>query len=232
VAYASIDNQPRWPGAVAAVAVQGALGLLIVLGLSGELGSDEANRQPALVAFDQPPPSPRPTPTAEPAAPEPAGAPSAAKARAAPREAPEPKIALAEPSPAATKAGSGTSRDDGRADLGGSGTGTGGSGLGAGGGGAATSPPVRVAGGISDRDYPRSAAERGAAGTVAISFRIRRDGRVDDCTVLRSSGDGALDSLTCTLVERRFVYRPARGPSGEARETTERTTFTWGVRGR
>jgi periplasmic protein TonB len=219
VAYASIDNQPRWPGAVAAVAVQGALGLLIVLGLSGELGSDEANRQPALVAFDQPPPSPRPTPTAEPAAPEPAGAPSAAKARAAPREAPEPKIALAEPSPAATKAGSGTSRDDGRADLGGSGTGTGGSGLGA-------------SGGISDRDYPRSAAERGAAGTVAISFRIRRDGRVDDCTVLRSSGDGALDSLTCTLVERRFVYRPARGPSGEARETTERTTFTWGVRGR
>jgi protein TonB len=237
MAYAGSADQRRWPGALAALLVQGLLAMFVILGLAGRHSSNLQEREPTLVAFDQPSPQPEPEPKPSPAAsrPEPAGGPAAAKAKPAAREAPPPKVVIAQPSPAATRAGSGTAADAGSAALGGTGTGTGVAGTGPGGGGSgagAVTAPVRIAGGLGDRDYPRSAAARGAAGTVAISFRVRRDGRVDDCSVLRSSGDRELDSLTCALVERRFVYRPARGPEGDPRETTLRTTFTWGVRPR
>ncbi|WP_208734777.1 energy transducer TonB, partial [Corallococcus praedator] len=32
---------------------------------------------------------------------------------------------------------------------------------------------------------------------------------VTDCRVTRSSGNPALDRLTCSLIERKFRYRPA-----------------------
>jgi protein TonB len=89
---------------------------------------------------------------------------------------------------------------------------------------------MRIAGALSDRDYPREAAAVNAGGTVAVSFRVRADGGVDSCRVLGSSGYAQLDGLTCALVERRFRYRPARNMAGEPIATTLRTTFTWGTR--
>lgn len=231
MAYAS-SQQRRWPGLLAALIAQGGLALLVIFGLSTRFGAEDGLREPALVSFDQPSPTPEPPPSPAPREPGPAGAPAAANPDAAPREAPPARVVIAEPSPAASRAGAGNAPDAGSGGPGGTGSGNGGSGTGTGGGGGAVTPPVRVSGGISDRDYPRDAAARGAAGTTAISFRVRRDGKVDNCSVLRSSGDAALDALTCSLVERRFVYRPARAPSGEPRETTLRTTFTWGVRSR
>lgn len=241
MAYATAANTRRWRGAVAAAVVQAGLAVLIVKGLAAHYAGDRGDATPPLVAFDQPPPQPPPPPPPPP--PEKAkevpkeagGAPPAPKA--APREAPKPKIAIAPPRPAAPVAGDGNAQQSGLgpagtgSGAGGSGSGTG-TGSGSGSGGGVTSGPVRVAGGISDRDYPRWAASRGAAGTVGISFRVRSDGRVDRCAVIGSSGDGELDGLTCELVERRFVYRPARDAAGNPRDTTLRTTFTWGVRGR
>lgn len=239
MAYATADNTRRWPGALAAAVVQGSIAFLVVKGLAAHYAADQAADSPPLVAFDQrepePPPPPPPPPKAKPEREEAGGARPAPKA--APREAPRPKVALAPPRPAAPVAGNGNAQQSGLAQAGsgsgagGSGSGTG-TGSGSGSGGGVTSGPVRVAGGISDRDYPRWAASRGAAGTVGISFRVRNDGRVDRCAVIGSSGDGELDALTCSLVERRFVYRPARDAAGNPRDTTLRTTFTWGVRGR
>lgn len=108
----------------------------------------------------------------------------------------------------------------------GTGSGRGGSGSGSGIGEAA----VRVAGALSDRDYPRDA--RGVSGTVAIAFRVRADGLVDQCRPIASSGAAVLDDLTCGLVERRFRYRPARDASGQPVDSELRTSFTWGQRGR
>jgi protein TonB len=234
MAYATADNTRRWPGALAAIAVEASIAVLIVKGLAAHFSAEKTQFSPPLVAFDQRQPPPPPPPP--PAKPKPkvereeGGAPPAPKA--APREAPKPKLAIAQPRPAAPVAGNGNAVQNGLAQAGngsgqgGSGNGTG-SGNGSGNGSGATSPPVRVAGGISDRDNPR-----GAVGNVAISFRVRSDGRVDRCSVIGSSGDGQLDGLTCALVERRFVYRPARDAAGQPRDTTLRTTFTWGVRGR
>lgn len=237
MAYATAANTRRWPGALAAAAVQASIAVLVVKGLAAHYAADRAADSPPLVAFDQrrpePPPPPPPPAKAKPDREE--GAPPAPKA--APREAPKPKVAIAPPRPAAPVAGSGNAAQTGLAQAGsgsgagGSGSGTG-TGSGAGSGAGAGSGPVRVAGTISDRDYPRGAAARGAAGTVAISFRVRVHGRVDRCAVIRSSGDAELDALVCNLVESRFVYRPARDAAGNPRDTTLRTTFTWGVRGR
>ena len=177
--------------------------------------------------------SPEPTPTQpEQSAP---AAPPARKAKAMPVAAPSPRIAIASPTPAATVSGQGTQTSAGAVLAGpgsgaggeGQGTGAGGSGLGSGGG--RTVPPVRVAGSLSDRDYPRGA---GFGGTVAISFRVRDDGRVDRCHVIGSSGEGPLDELTCDLVERRFRYRPARDAMGRPVDYVLRTSFTWGLRQR
>jgi protein TonB len=236
MAYATAAQTRRWPGAVAAAVVQASIAVLVIKGLAAHYVADRTADSPPLVAFAPRPPEPPPSPPpakAKPEREEAGGAPPAPKA--APREAPRPKVALAPPRPAASVAGSGNAQQSGLAQAGsgsgagGTGTGTG-TGSGAGSGSGATSPPVRVAGGISDRDYPGGAARRGAAGTVGITFRVRSDGRVDRCAVIGSSGDGELDGLTCNLVERRFVYRPARDAAGQPRDTTLRTTFTWGVR--
>ena len=88
-------------------------------------------------------------------------------------------------------------------------------------------PPIHIAGALSDADYKRSGLPRGAGGTVVIAFRVRSDGGVDRCSVVRSSGYATIDTATCRLVEQRFRFRPARDTSGHAIDYTLRTDFTW-----
>ncbi|MBW8852721.1 MAG: TonB family protein [Xanthomonadales bacterium] len=99
------------------------------------------------------------------------------------------------------------------------GTGSGGAGNGNGGGGGAGgagdgTPPQRIGGGISDRDYPRELSDAGISGTVSVRYRVGIDGRARDCIVTRSSGSAALDAHTCALIERRFRFRPSRDADG------------------
>lgn len=94
---------------------------------------------------------------------------------------------------------------------GGNGNGQGGSGDGLGDDG---TPPEQVGGRISDRDYPRQLSDAGISGTVGVRYRVGSDGRVSDCRITHSSGSGALDSLTCGLIERRFRFHPARDGDG------------------
>jgi len=135
-------------------------------------------------------------------------------------------VALASPTAAASTAGAAASGAG--PGAGGSGNGTWAGSGGNGGGGGAAVPAQRVAGALSDRDYPRDAGRAG--GTVGIAFTVRSDGRVDGCRVLGSSGSARLDGLTCSLVTQRFRYRPARDASGQAVDSTLRTAFTWGTR--
>lgn len=237
MSYATAHDR-RLPAALAAAAVQAMLAFLIVRGLAARyLDTSPPAQTPNLVVLpdaertpEAPPPPPQGDASGE-------GAPPALKAEPRPQEAPPAKIIIAEPRAVPPQAGSGAASSVGLAPAPGPGSGRGGvgdgAGLGAGGTGAgagAASPPQRIAGSLSDRDYPRSAAARGAAGTVAISFRVGLDGAVSRCAVIGSSGDAELDRLTCGLVERRFRYRPGRSAAGEPVETTLRTTFTWGTR--
>ena len=78
----------------------------------------------------------------------------------------------------------------------------------------------------------RDAEGRPLAGTVAISFRVRSDGSVDRCRVVRSSGAALLDDLTCRLFTQRFRFRPATNAAGQPVDSTLSTSFTWGTRRR
>ncbi len=229
---ARLDNT-AWNRGGAALATL-AVHLILIAGLVWGLrfaGDQPQSADPGLDAvttFEAPPPPPEPTP--EPREPdEGAPAPEGAEAEAVPVEAPPAAIVLA-PERTAPTAGEGQESRSGASRTG-SGPGAGGTGDGFGGGGIAT-PARRIAGALRDSDYPRTAERQNMAGTVAISFRVRTDGRVDRCTVQSSSGYALLDDLTCRLFTERFRFEPARTASGRAVESTQGTSFTWGTRQR
>ena len=179
--------------------------------------------EPGLVAVPLREPPPPPPPQQAPQVDDQAPAPSSRGADEAPSP-PEPAIRLALPTPAEPSIDPGSDSGSGAGDTAGSGAGPGGTG--AGGGGTAT-PPVRIAGALTNADYRRTRPPEGAAGTVTVSYRIRADGRVDRCTVLRSSRYAVLDEATCRLIEQRFRFEPARDASGRAIDWEVRTDYTW-----
>jgi protein TonB len=186
---------------------------------------------PGIVAIDvedPPPPLPPPDEVDEGAA-----APPSRGSSAAPSP-PEPPAPLARPTPAEPAIDPGPQQASGAGAAAGSGAGQGGEGSGSGAGdagsglGAGTAnPPVRIAGALTNADYRRTRPPAGAAGTVVVSYRVRRDGAVDRCTVLRTSGYEILDRATCRLIEQRFRYRPARDSGGRAIDWEVRTDYTW-----
>ncbi|MGE5563585.1 MAG: energy transducer TonB [Bacillota bacterium] len=215
--YAAADKRDRWKAIAAAVAVNAALGALIVTGLNVRNVRDVVERlktfnleQPPPPPPVPPPPKPRPQPQMK----KEAGAP-AKKAEAAPIVAPVPKIPAPSPLPAAKVAGAGSASSSG-AGTSGTGTGAGGSGYGPGGGGAGDFTPARKLTKIPDREYRRFAATGTAYGSVAISIRVNPDGSVSNCRVVRSSGNSYADSLMCQLTAQYVRFSPARDPSGRA----------------
>lgn len=217
-------TRPKLIAIIASLAVEAALVWAFVSGLAQRWVQRIAAPDLAVTTVTaDPPPPPRPPPdNVE----KPAGS-AAAQGPQAARAEPSPDLVIASPSPAAPVAGAGLAGSGHGAGGSGSGSGAGSSGT-ATGSGAVVAPAQRIAGTLSDRDYPRGAGH--PAGTVAIAFRVRTDGAVDGCQVIASSGVPALDSLTCRLVQQRFRYRPARDASGHPVETTLRTSFTYGAR--
>ena len=219
----------RAGAALTAVAVHGVIAAVLIWGLATDRGAGDRGAGEAVAAFDvAPPPPPEPEREADAAAPD-EPAPEGRAGEALPVEAPVAAVPLA-PQPAAPAAGEGSETSAGSGTRG-TGSGAGGAGAGSGGGGIA-SPARRIAGALRDSDYPRAAEAARMAGTVAISFRVRTDGRVDRCTVVRSSGHPLLDDLTCRLLTERYRFRPAMTAAGRAVESTLQTSFTWGTRRR
>ena len=225
-----LDDRKRAFGLAGALAIH-ALAIVLVWWLAPPLPAPPA-MAPGLVAvqLDEPPPPPPPPPDDSD---EGAAAPPSRGAREAPSP-PEPPAPLARPTPAEPAIDPGSQQASGAGAAPGSGAGQGGegSGTGSGEGGAgrgsgAITPPVRIAGALTNADYRRTRPPAGAAGTVVVSYRIRADGAVDRCTVLRSSGYEVLDSATCRLIEQRFRFEPARDAGGRAIDWEVRTDYTW-----
>lgn len=61
---------------------------------------------------------------------------------------------------------------------------------------------------ITSDDYPASALNDRATGTVGYRFTVNEAGRVQGCQVVRSSGNAALDRATCAALTRRGQYSP------------------------
>jgi TonB family protein len=76
-------------------------------------------------------------------------------------------------------------------------------------------PSSRIAGSITDADYPASAIRTGAQGLVRVRLTLAPNGAVTGCSILSSSGNSALDATTCALMQRRFRYAPSAQTSVE-----------------
>jgi periplasmic protein TonB len=228
MATAETLNRDRVKAALGAAALQALLGYGLIVGLGVALPGTAAT---SLKLFAIAPPAPPvPPPPAQRRRPDPApqrrpqgGAPPNLRAEPTEIVAPKPVIPLPPPLPAAEIAGLGSDRSAGAAEIAGPGTGSGGRGAGSGrgygdgdgdGDGGDGVPPRRIRGRLRDSDYPASAWEAGIGGTVSVIYRVGVDGRVSDCAVTRSSGSGALDALTCRLIEQRFRFEPSRDPRG------------------
>ena len=220
-------GRERIASAIGVAAFHLLLGYVLISGFRMEAGSRFGD---TLKLFDvaretpSPPPPEPPLPAARTEEAEGAAAPAGLEADVSPVVIPPPEVRLRVPPPivAAPTPGVGSQTSQGASDTPepgtgaggeGAGTGSGGSGVGAAGGGAAVKPQ-QVAGELSGRDYPRAAKRARAGGTVLVRYTVGTDGRVSGCTVTQSSGNVDLDSVTCTLVERRFRYEPARDAQG------------------
>jgi len=81
---------------------------------------------------------------------------------------------------------------------------------------------------FSTDDYPASALAAGAGGTAQAELSISADGRVVGCSLIRSTGNSALDAATCNVLRRRAKFTPARDSNGNATSDTVRTpSITW-----
>lgn len=227
-----LDNRNRAVGLIGAVVFHAlAIGLVVLLG-TGQVPLPVSRDSLVAVTFNQPPPPAPPPDRAE----EGAAAPTSRGPSEAPSP-PQPPRPLPTPTPATVSVDAGAAAGAGAGVAAGSGAGRGGEGTGSGSGGSGTgsgsgtvTPPQRIAGGLTNGDYRNARAPQGAFGTVLVEFRVRADGNVDSCRVLRSSSYPMFDEATCRLIQQRFRYRPARDAEGRAVDWTIRTDYTWAPR--
>jgi periplasmic protein TonB len=193
-----------------------------------------AVREERLTLFDVPlPPPPIPVPPPQPPSTssrrEGAASPPNLRSEATQVVAPKPVIPLPLPPPvvAAPVQRQGAAPTAGAADIPGPGFGSGGVGDGTGSGrggygdGAGNglgngrfTPPRRISGRLSDRDFPSVVGEAGGGGTVSVRFTVEVDGQVGRCVIEQSSGNRILDDTTCRLIRQRYRFRPSLDPRG------------------
>lgn len=227
---AELDRRNRLVGIAGTVAVHVVVVAALIL-FSPRFAPPPTVPEPGLVAIEFPEPLP---PAAPPDEVEEGAASQPSRGRTEAPSPPPPATPLAVPTPAEIAIDPGSEQAAGagaaagaNAGQGGSGSGSGAGGEGSGRGAGLATPPVRVEGALTHADYRRARPPEGAAGTVRVAFRVRSDGRVDRCSVVRSSGFAVFDEATCRLIERRFRYRPARDAAGRAIDWTIRTEYTW-----
>lgn len=238
MAFTASSKTDRARSAIGAVLLTGALGYALALGLAVSAGRPiveqleifDIGREPA-----PPPPAKHKPPSVRPARPEGAAAPPNLRAEPSEIVAPPPILPPPPTIAAAPIAGVGAEASAGSAEIPGPGTGAGGFGDGRGsgsfgngdGGGGEDTPPRQIRGALRDSDYPRSAADAGAGGTVGVRYTVWTDGRVTACEVTQSSGNTALDEATCRLIRERFRFRPSRDGRGRPVPSTIVENHSW-----
>lgn len=75
--------------------------------------------------------------------------------------------------------------------------------------------------------YPPAAQRAEAQGRVVARLTIGTDGRVTDCSVTASSGNGDLDSTTCRIAKSRVRYTPAKDENGNPISSTATLPVRW-----
>ena len=94
---------------------------------------------------------------------------------------------------------------------------------------AAASQPVTWERLFSRSDYPEQAIERGEQGSVFVQILINPVGNVDTCTVIQSSGYADLDGHTCSIIQTRAKFSPARDEDGRGVFCLMGVPVTWAL---
>ncbi len=68
---------------------------------------------------------------------------------------------------------------------------------------------------IYTTDYPADALRDRRGGVVTVRLRVTREGEVDGCDIVRSSGHRDLDDISCMAMAMRGRYEPARNADGQ-----------------
>ncbi len=144
------------------------------------------------------------------------------KAEPTPIVLPPPKLTLPpiNPLPAAPVAGNGSAPSAGAGSTGigpgagGMGDGRGGGGAGDGEGGGIGKDARLLWGGINRRDYRYLRRYAVPGGRAMLAILIGPEGRVLECSTRQSSGDRALDSALCQMLQQRMHWAPARDRRG------------------
>jgi protein TonB len=239
-------NHDRAKAVIGVAAFHALLGYVLIVGLGFELPEQVRDNFKVFDVPKEPSPPPiiePPPPKTKAKEPEGAASPPNLKSQPTPAVAPPPKVQLKVPPKIVTApkklpvppgndptAGSSNVAGPGTGSGGtGTGTGSGGSGTGSGGGGdgGGAARAQRLRGDFNRSDYARLARGERLDVSVAVSFTVQPDGRVNGCVVRKSSGRADVDSTTCRLIERRFYYRPARDQQGRPIPSIQSSTFYW-----
>jgi protein TonB len=78
-------------------------------------------------------------------------------------------------------------------------------------------------------DYPSRALREDREGTTAFRVTVGADGRVQSCTITRSSGHADLDDATCKNITRRARFNPATDGSGNEVSGTWSSQVRWQI---
>jgi len=147
--------------------------------------------------------------------------------------APKPKLVLPPPpAVAAPVPNDGAAAASGASSQRGPGLGAGGEGNGPGRGdygegeGDGGTPPRQIAGKLRARDLPADLMEPGTR-RVSVEYHVTAQGNVDACRATQSSGNRALDRLTCSLIVARFRFRPSRDEQGRPVESIVDEDHSW-----
>ena len=72
------------------------------------------------------------------------------------------------------------------------------------------SPPVPTTSHVvTADDYPPVSIRLTEQGKVSIKYLVKEDGTVSECMVTMTSGKSRLDDAACTMVKRRWKFKPA-----------------------
>lgn len=90
-------------------------------------------------------------------------------------------------------------------------------------------PRARNSGWVTDSDYRTVWINREWEGTAGFRLDIGTSGRVENCTITRSTGHSALDRATCKLVTRRARFEAARNDQGDVVNGTFSSAVRWQI---
>ncbi|MGK2284862.1 energy transducer TonB [Pedomonas sp. V897] len=82
---------------------------------------------------------------------------------------------------------------------------------------------------IGEDDYPSASLRAEEEGVTRVRFVVNAEGRVEQCSVVESSGHPRLDERTCELVVRRFRFEPAT-ENGKPVPETRTQSVKWQIR--